>query len=197
MIAESGPADDVDEVRSTITHTLAANLEDLKLLGADAIDGTGNTLGNGINGNAANNVLSGLAGNDSLSGAEGDDLLLGGAGLDRLFAAAGLDTLAGGTGSDVFVATEAGLDGLDMITDFDAQRGGDVLDLGDLLSGFDAAVDNINDFLQASTADGSTTIQVDRDGQANGVAFVDMAVLQGVSTDVNGLLNNGSFILVE
>jgi hypothetical protein len=47
------------------------------------------------------------------------------------------------------------------------------------------------------TADGSTSIQVDRDGQANGVAFVDMAVLQGVSTDVNGLLNNGSSILVD
>jgi hypothetical protein len=34
-----------------------------------------------------------------------------------------------------------------------------------------------------------------RDGQANGIAFVDMVVLQGVSTDVGGLLNNGSLAL--
>ncbi len=195
ILVETGPTFDLDEVRSTITHTLGANLELLNLLGTEAIDGTGNTLGNGISGNAANNVLSGLAGDDSLSGAAGDDLLLGGAGLDRLFAAAGADTLVGGTGTDVFVATEAGLDGLDLIADFDALPGGDLLDIADLLIGFDSAVDNLNDFLRASAADGSTTIQVDRDGQANGVAFVDMAVLQGVSTDVGGLLNNGSLVL--
>jgi Ca2+-binding RTX toxin-like protein len=195
ILVESGPTFDLDEVRSTITHTLGANLELLDLLGTDAIDGTGNTLGNGIGGNAANNVLSGLTGDDSLSGAEGDDLLLGGGGLDRLFAAAGVDTLGGGAGSDAFVATEAGLDGLDVIADFDALPGGDLLDLADLLIGFDAAVDNVNDFLSASAAGGSTTIQVDRDGQANGVAFVDMVVLQGVSTDVSGLLNNGSLAL--
>jgi hypothetical protein len=50
-------------------------------------------------------------------------------------------------------------------------------------------------FLHDSTFDGSTTIEVDRDGRANGIAFVDMAVLQGVGTDVNGLLNNGAPVL--
>ncbi|HTO85129.1 MAG TPA: type I secretion C-terminal target domain-containing protein, partial [Methylomirabilota bacterium] len=74
--------------------------------------------------------------------------------------------------------------------------GGDLLDLESVFAaGFDFATDNINDFLRTSTANGSTTIQVDGDGTANGVAFVDLVTLQGVSTDLAGLLTNGNLIL--
>jgi hypothetical protein len=53
----------------------------------------------------------------------------------------------------------------------------------------------VNEFLRASTANGSTTIQVDRDGAVGGENFVDMAILQGVSTGIDGLLANGSLML--
>jgi Ca2+-binding RTX toxin-like protein len=62
-----------DLVRSTITHTLAANVENLDLLGANAINGLGNALGNTINGNSAANSLLGGAGNDVLTGGLGQD----------------------------------------------------------------------------------------------------------------------------
>ena len=42
---------------------------------------------------------------------------------------------------------------------------------------------------------GSTTIQADVDGTANGVAFVDAVVLEGVSTDLAGLLTNGNLVV--
>ncbi|MCY7338810.1 MAG: hypothetical protein LH465_02470 [Sphingomonas bacterium] len=88
-----------DTVRSSVSHTLGANVENLELLGL-ALNGTGNTLDNVINGTAGNNQLFGLGGNDSLYGLAGDDLLDGGTGNDLLDGGTGNDLLDGGTGND-------------------------------------------------------------------------------------------------
>jgi Ca2+-binding RTX toxin-like protein len=66
-------AEGADLVQSSVTHTLAANVENLALAGAAAINGTGNGLANTITGNAAANLLNGGAGNDSLRGGAGND----------------------------------------------------------------------------------------------------------------------------
>ena len=71
-----------DTVQSVITWTLGANLENLTLTGATAINGTGNTLNNVLTGNSAANVLDGGAGDDQLTGGAGADTLLGGSGND-------------------------------------------------------------------------------------------------------------------
>lgn len=71
-----------DLVKSTVNHTLAANVENLTLMGATDIAGAGNVLNNVLTANAGRNVLSGLAGNDTLNGGLGLDRLLGGAGKD-------------------------------------------------------------------------------------------------------------------
>ncbi|MBY0248953.1 MAG: putative Ig domain-containing protein [Nitrospiraceae bacterium] len=68
-----------DTVQSSMTYTLGANLEHLILTGSAAINGTGNTLDNGLTGNSANNTLTGGAGNDTLDGGAGTDTLVGGA----------------------------------------------------------------------------------------------------------------------
>jgi Ca2+-binding RTX toxin-like protein len=62
-----------DRVFSTITLTLAANVENLTLLGAAAINGTGNGLANIITGNGAANSLNGGIGGDRLVGNGGND----------------------------------------------------------------------------------------------------------------------------
>lgn len=82
-----------DTVRSSVHWTLGANTERLILTGGDAINATGNELGNFLSGNASANRLFGLAGNDNLLGLDGDDLLVGGL---------GKDTLNGGNGADRF-----------------------------------------------------------------------------------------------
>ena len=62
-----------DLVQSSLTYTLGANVENLTLTGAAAINATGNTLDNILTGNTANNVLTGGAGNDTMRGGAGND----------------------------------------------------------------------------------------------------------------------------
>jgi Ca2+-binding RTX toxin-like protein len=76
------PNEGIDVVESIVTYTLSANVENLRLTGFDAVNGTGNTLDNTLTGNSARNVLTGGAGNDTLSGGMGLDTLIGGTGND-------------------------------------------------------------------------------------------------------------------
>ena len=100
-----------DTVQSSISHTLGANLENLSLTDAAAINGTGNALNNTIIGNDAVNTLSGLAGNDTIDGKGGNDTIIGGTGADHL---------TGGAGTDTFrlVLADSLLPNYDKITDF-------------------------------------------------------------------------------
>jgi Ca2+-binding RTX toxin-like protein len=86
----------IDTVQSSVTHTLAANVENLTLTGSAAINGTGNALNNVLTGNSGNNTLSGGTGTDTLDGGSGNDVLNGGG---------GTDVLDGGEGSDVYLVT--------------------------------------------------------------------------------------------
>jgi Ca2+-binding RTX toxin-like protein len=77
------PAEGVDTVRTSISYTLGANLENLTLTGTGAISGAGNGGDNIVIGNGANNILTGVAGNDLLDGGAGGDRMAGGIGNDR------------------------------------------------------------------------------------------------------------------
>ncbi|MFK3773483.1 hypothetical protein [Pseudomonas sp. NPDC089406] len=81
-----------DTVRSSISYTLGANLENLVLLDG-ASNGTGNDLKNIITGNSAANVLDGGKGVDTLIGGAGDDTYI-------------VDLLVKGTGTKATVALE-------------------------------------------------------------------------------------------
>lgn len=72
-----------DSVDSSVSYTLGANVEELWLWNdSTAINGTGNSLDNGIWGDDFGNMLLGLDGDDSLDGGGGDDTIDGGNGTD-------------------------------------------------------------------------------------------------------------------
>lgn len=93
VVSES-TGEGIDRVVAKISiAALAANVENLDLVGVSAIRGAGNNLNNVITGNVLDNFLSGLDGNDSLMGGAGNDTLNGGA---------GNDSMIGGDGSDMY-----------------------------------------------------------------------------------------------
>jgi Ca2+-binding RTX toxin-like protein len=132
---------------------------------------------------------------DTLTGDAGANALTGGGGGDLLIGGAGNDTLTGGTGQDVF-AWLGTLSGRDTITDFDLGFNGDVLDLSDLLTGFDPATSNANAFVRFLQSGNNTIVQVDVNGAAGDTSFVTLATLTGITgATVDTFVESGNLTL--
>ena len=99
----------VDVIWSSVSLTLAPNVEQLNLVGVNSINGAGRDGANDIIvGNEAVNALSGLGGDDQLYGAGGADQIYGGEGADYMSGGAENDYLSGGGGADVFFGGAGG-----------------------------------------------------------------------------------------
>ncbi len=79
---------------------LGTGINDLRLLGAGALEAEGNNAANKMFGNAAANILTGLAGADVIYGGTGADTIYGGADADKIWGEFGADNLQGGAGAD-------------------------------------------------------------------------------------------------
>ena len=210
-----------DLVQASVTHVLGANVENLTLTGAGAINGTGNGLANVITGNTANNQLFGGDGGDTIDGGNGSDFIDGGLGNDTLSGGIGndTDTIIGGAGNDTInlLAADGGNDvivynainfGNDILTNFDATGGTaatqDRIDLSAL--GITAA--NLATRVLESTVGGNTVLTV-RDAslatigtiQINGITNANIdasdyilatAVAPITGTAANNTLNGGA-----
>ena len=89
----------IDTVNALVDHTLSANVENLNLIAAGAVKGTGNGLDNLIYAGAGNNVIDGAGGTDTVSYA------LASAGVTVSLATAGVQA-TGGSASDTLISIE-------------------------------------------------------------------------------------------
>lgn len=100
-VVTEASAQGTDTIMTSVTlSSLAANVENLTLIGTGNINGTGNSGDNVMTGNAGNNTLTGAAGNDMLDGKAGNDTLNGGAGADTYLFGIGY-------GADVIVDSDS------------------------------------------------------------------------------------------
>lgn len=128
-------------------------------------------------------MLIGGGGNDTLYAQDGDDILVVGEGIDDIY---------GGRGSDQFVFDL--LDNLvDTIHDFEIGAGKDVLNITDILTGYDPLTDVLADFVQIMALNGDTHVRINADGDHGG-AFTAIAVMTGVETTLATLIANGNIV---
>jgi trimeric autotransporter adhesin len=88
-----------DIIKSSVSYTIASNVEILQLTGAAAINATGNNDENHLIGNTASNILDGFGGDDTLDGGKGND------------------TMKGGTGNDLYIVDSSG----DIVIELDGE----------------------------------------------------------------------------
>lgn len=161
---------------------------------AQRYDADGHLVGYRITGDDANNTLTWTdSSGATLDGGGGDDSLFGGGGNDILVGGTGFDFMVGGAGSDRFVLNADGVDG---IADFNGLQppaaGGDVLDIADLLVGYDGSA-SILDFVQLEESGGNTVVNVDRDGAGTAYEVQTVAILQGTTgLNLDSLIAGGN-----
>jgi len=176
LLEAAGEGSDTVSSTGTVDLTLPrfANIEHVTLTGGGAINATGNGDANLLRGNAVGNIL---------TGGDGADTLDGGLGVDKL---------TGGSGSDLFLRHTLN-EGRDVITDFQAGAGGDVLDISDMLLGFTAG--NEAQFVQCVASGASTILRVDANGSAGGAHFTDVCVIGTANLSLPALIADGNLVL--
>jgi Ca2+-binding RTX toxin-like protein len=131
-------------------------------------------------------------GADILIGGAGDDILYAQDGNDILVVGEGMDDIYGGRGNDRFVFDV--LDHLvDTIHDFETGAGKDILNITDILTGYDPLTDLIADFVQVEALNGDTHVRINADGDHGGI-YTAMAIMTGVETTLADLIANGNIV---
>ncbi len=107
---------------------------------------------------------------DVLYGLNGDDVLYGGGGADILF---------GGNGADTFVfEADAVFAAEDRIEDFSVGEN-DVLDISNILTGYNFGTDNIADFARFVDSGADSYLEIDANGASGGANFESVALIVG------------------
>ena len=183
-LAEEG----IDLVVSSASHTLASDVENLNLVGEEAIGGTGNDLGNVILGNSLSNRLDGVLNADTLIG----DTLIGGEGDDTLVVNSTEDILEGGDGTDLVESS------VDFVLGEDLEN---LLLTDEALSATGNSIDNqITGNEMNNTLDGGDGTDLLTGGAGDDVYFVDefdLAVVESEDEGADLVISGTDHILAD
>ncbi|MFM6246807.1 MAG: furin, partial [Dolichospermum sp.] len=211
----------IDTIQSSVSYTIvAANVENLTLIGTATINGTGNAGNNVITGNSANNTLNGGVGDDTLDGGAGKDTLIGGTGNDTYIVdstdiitestGGGIDTIQSSVNYSIALLTNVenltltgtaasgtGNVGNNVITGNSANNnlnggaGNDTLNGG---ADDDIYVVDITDTITEDVEGGTDTIQSSFTYTIEDITNVENLTLTGIA-DIDGTGNTGNNVI--
>ena len=123
-----------------------------------------------------------------INGSANDDIIFGLDGDDTLYGDDGLDSLYGGTGADRFLfQNSTAFNDVDRVEDFSVGDG-DIIDISNLLTGYNQASDDITDFAILIDTGADALLAVDADGALNGIDYEAVAlIVGGAGLDVSTL----------
>lgn len=161
--------------------------------------GNGNDVllaGNGndrLEGDQGNDTLKGDVGNDMLLGGQGNDDIRGGTGNDLIVGGEGNDKLYGDAGADTFLY-QSQSEGNDKIYGFEKGVGKDIVNITDILEGFDSLTSDIDAFVKLHNSGGNVQLKINNDGHGND--FQTLATFVGGlgGTNLATLLSNGNIV---
>lgn len=159
----------------------------------------GGTDADTIHGGDDKDTLLGANGNDVIYGDAGNDLIYGQNGDDVLYGGGGEDNIWGGAGADTFKFQTEDMDGtINRIRDFRLGEG-DILDVSDVLEGYDPLTHDINDFITFTTPNGAgdVSMAIDRDGtgSTHSTGWAAKISTAGEALDVQTMINDGQLIV--
>ena len=140
-----------DTVESSVSYTLASQLNTLVLTGSGNVTGRGNA-------DAANSIT-GNSGDDTLVAGSGSDTLVSGSGIDTLIAGTGQDLLEGNNADDTYVLNPGF-----GTTQINLSAGGGTIQFGAGISASDLSVSTVvdaNGNLALRITDGSSVVTID------------------------------------
>jgi len=156
-----------------------------------------------IEAGSGHDTISSGGGNDDINSGSGDDIIYAGAGNDVISAGSGddfldsgfgMDIMTGGSGADTFYFGST--DAVDTITDF-SLFDDDILDITDLLTGFDPLADTLGDWANISESGSDSILSIDQDGLGAAFSMTQLVLLQsetGLGT-VDDLLASGHLVI--
>jgi Ca2+-binding RTX toxin-like protein len=165
----------IDTLVSTITYTLANNVENLTLSGSSSINGIGNLLNNTVIGNSGANLINGGLGNDTLTGGAGNDIFV----FNSKLGAINIDTITDFAAGDKIALSKS---------IFKAFAKDKTISTENLVYG-DKAIDS-NDYIIYDKASGK--LYYDADGAGKGLA-VQIAI---IGTDTHPTLTAADFTII-
>ena len=172
VINEEANADADDLVRSSMSVNLtvlaAGLIEHVELLGALAIDATGNAGDNKLTGNSGDNVLDGGSGADTMTGGLGNDTYIADDAGDQIVDTGGIDTVK--TDLTFSLASLGAIENLTLTGSSNTNATGN--DLDNLLTG-NSGANQLFGGLSSDTLDGSGGADTLKGGHGNDTYVVD------------------------
>ncbi|MBK7362216.1 MAG: type I secretion C-terminal target domain-containing protein [Micavibrio sp.] len=82
---------------------------------------------------------------------------------------------------------------MDTIHGFEMGLGNDVLNISEILEGYDPLFDMLSKFVQIEALNGDTHVRINADGD-NGGAFTAIAIMSGVETTLAAMVAGGNIV---